>query len=201
MLCNLPYAQGDIYGRAACGIECVFPVSGDLLWANRVQFVTSLGLRCHIPGSGLQWLLSLAAFVVCLAYAYAICLNGCFMQPCSAGVAYAMWTFMAASFCCFVLYICFYSTGTRVDRRLMANVPARTCMRIQHATAHEGCEQRLHTLTRGPRDPTSRTRQAGPPTTLAPATRTNLRMDFSTRSTSVEEASQQAPLRIGTCRG
>ena len=82
----------------------------------------------------------------------------------------------------------FLSTGTRVDRRLMANVPARTCMQIQHATAHAGCEQPLHTTTRGPRDPTPRTRQAGPPTTLAPATQRNLRMDFSSRSTSVEAA-------------
>ena len=54
-------------------------------------------------------------------------------------------------------------------------MPARTCMRIQHATAHAECEPLLHTSARGPRDPTPRTRQAGPPTTLAPATRTNAR--------------------------
>ena len=33
----------------------------------------------------------------------------------------------------------------------------------------------LYTTAWGPRDPTPRTRQAGPPTTLAPATRTNVR--------------------------
>ena len=54
-------------------------------------------------------------------------------------------------------------------------MPARTCMRIQNATAHAECEPLLHTSTRGPRDPTPRTRQAGPPTTLAPATWTNAR--------------------------
>ena len=69
-------------------------------------------------------------------------------------------------------------TGTRVDRRLAANVPARTCMRIQHASAHAGCELQLHTIMWGPRDPTPRTRQAGPPTTLAPTTRTNVRCGF-----------------------
>ena len=58
-------------------------------------------------------------------------------------------------------------------------MPARTCMRIQHASAHAGCELQLHTTTWGPRDPpTSRTRQAGPPTTLAPTTRTNVRSGF-----------------------
>ena len=88
---------------------------------------------------------------------------------------------------CICIFFC-CPTGSRVDRRLMANVPARTCMRIQHATAHAGCEQPLHTTTRGPRDPTPRTRQAGPPTTLALATQRNLRVDFSSLSTSVEAA-------------
>ena len=39
----------------------------------------------------------------------------------------------------------------------------------------KGVSKQLHTTTWGPRDPTPRTCHAGPPTTLAPATRTNIR--------------------------
>ena len=45
--------------------------------------------------------------------------------------------------------------------------------RVQRPT--QRVSKQLHTTTWGPRDPTPRTCQAGPPTTLAPATRTNVR--------------------------
>ena len=45
--------------------------------------------------------------------------------------------------------------------------------RVQRST--QGVSKQLHNTTWGPRDPTPRTCQAGPPTTLAPATQTNVR--------------------------
>ena len=35
----------------------------------------------------------------------------------------------------------FDSTGTRADKRLVANMPAGNCMPIQHASAHARCER------------------------------------------------------------
>ena len=59
--------------------------------------------------------------------------------------------------------------------------------RIQRATPTQGVSTQLHT-PRGASRSHPKARQAGPPTTLAQATLTDVRVDFSSRTTSVEVA-------------
>ena len=79
-----------------------------------------------------------------------------------------------------------------------SQLPRGQCgARIQRATPTQGVSTQLHTPCGASRSHPE-ARQVGPPTTLAPATLTDVRVDFSSRTTPVEVAPPLGtPLRTG----
>ena len=76
----------------------------------------------------------------------------------------------------FCIHVCFLAPPERESTggsRPTCPLEPASEFRVHRPT--QGVSKQLHNTTWGPREPTPRTCQAGPPTTLAPATRTNVR--------------------------